>query len=372
MTSDPDGDGFEHSLYVRAMGVTVEIAVPDQQTRDRLAHQWSRAVVESPDEPAQARTTAGPAPGDTETFRDYMVTTQVTMEALRATAGRRINLHAGGVADESRRVLAVVGPSGTGKTTATLALARRLGYVSDETVSIDPDGTVAPHPKPLSVVTDPQRPREKSQLSPDDLGLLPTPGEGRLARLVVLQRGAEGPKGLARLDTARGMLQLIEQSSSLAELPRPLHAMVELIEGCGGLWALTYEEIDDHVDELVGLLADPLAYPQASSEPTLVWHPGRSEFRLTISEGGPLLARRPWAEAVEIDDQLIVLSASRAVLLAELSATLWLHLARPCSVEELIRAAEQAHGSHPDAAAIVGRALATLVEENLVARGSLA
>ena len=84
------------------------------------------------------------------------------MEALKATAGRRINLHAGGVADESRRVLAVVGPSGTGKTTATLALARRLGYVSDETVSIDPDGTVAPHPKPLSVVPDPQRLREKS------------------------------------------------------------------------------------------------------------------------------------------------------------------------------------------------------------------
>ena len=55
-------------------------------------------------------------------------------------AGERINLHAGGVADERRRVLALVGPSGTGKTTATLALARRLGYVSDETVSIDPAG----------------------------------------------------------------------------------------------------------------------------------------------------------------------------------------------------------------------------------------
>ena len=144
---------------------------------------------------AAARTTAKPGPPDTEASRDYGLTTQVTMAALKATAGLRINLHAGGVADERHRVLAVVAPSGTGKTTATLALAKRLGYVSDETVSIDPDGTVAPHPKPLSVVLDPQRLRDKQQLSPDDLGLMPTPDEGRLARLVVLQRGAARGEG---------------------------------------------------------------------------------------------------------------------------------------------------------------------------------
>ena len=125
-------------LHVRAMGVTVEIAVPDQATRDRLAHQWSRAVVVAPDEPAAARTTAQPGPPETEASRDYGLTTQVTMAALKATAGLRVNLHAGGVADERHRVLALVAPSGTGKTTATLALAKRLGYVSDETVSIDP------------------------------------------------------------------------------------------------------------------------------------------------------------------------------------------------------------------------------------------
>ena len=80
----------------------------------------------------------------------------------------------------------------------------------------------------------------------------------------------------------------------------------------------------------------------------------------------------PWAEAVEVDDELIVLTESRAVLLADLTATVWLRLARPCSTNELVDAAQQVHGPHPDAAAIVGEAVNTLVEEGLAARGSLA
>jgi hypothetical protein len=354
------------------MGVTIEISVPDQPTRDRLAHQWSRAVVAAPDAPAAGRTVAQPGPEDTEASRDYGLTTQVTMAALRATAGRRVNLHAGGVCDESRRVLAVVGPSGTGKTTATLALARRLGYVSDETVSIDPDGTVAPHPKPLSVIVEPGRRHHKEQLSPDDLGLLATPDEGRLARLVLLHRGAEGAKGLTRLGTAEGMLQLIEQSSSLAQLPRPLHALLTLVEGCGGMWALAYDEISDHVDELVDLLTGQPPDQDGAPAAAPRWHAGDPTFPLRADEDGPLLARLPWSEAVEVDDQLIVLSGTRALLLADLTATVWLQLAQPSSVEDLVRAAEQAHGRHPDAEAIVGVVVTTLVEQSLAARGSLA
>jgi hypothetical protein len=357
-------------LHVRAMGVTVEIAVPDQATRDRLAHQWSRAAVVAPGEPPAARTTAQPGPPETEESRDYGLTTQVTMAALKATAGLRVNLHAGGVADERHRVLAVVAASGTGKTTATLALAKRLGYVSDETVSIAPDGTIAPHAKPLSVVLDPQRLRDKQQLSPDDLGLLPTPDEGRLARLVVLQRGTGAAKGLTRLGIAEGMLQVIEQSSSLSQLPRPLHVLMSLVEDCGGLWALSYDEITDHVDELVELLAEPPA--RTTTGPRLTWHSGESDIPLVTGQGGPLLARLPWAEAVEVDDQLVVLTESRALLLADLTATVWLDLDQPRSVEELVRAAEERHGPHEQAEEIVLAAVTALRQQQLVTYGSLA
>lgn len=361
-------------LRLRAMGVTVEVGVADEEIRTRLAHQWSRAVLADGQDPGQVvpGPRAGTGPPEHQASRDYGITTQVTMAALRATAGQRINLHAGGVSDERRRVLAVVAPSGTGKTTATLALARRLGYVSDETVSIDASGSIAPHPKPLSVIVDADRRHHKEQLSPDDLGLLPTPDEGQLARLVLLHRGAEGQRGLARLGTAEGLLQLIEQSSSLAQLPRPLHTLLRLIEECGGMWALTYDEIDDHVDALVGLLSGPSPHPDSEPGPVVTWHEGEPAFPLVPDANGPLLARRPWVEAVELDDQLVVLTESRALLLSDLTATVWLHLAHPCSVEDLVRTAEGVHGAHPDAAAIVGQAVTRLVEENLAGRGSLA
>jgi hypothetical protein len=168
------------------------------------------------------------------------------------------------------------------------------------------------------------------------------------------------------------MLQLIEQSSSLAQLPRPLHTLLRLIEECGGLWSLTYDEIDDHVDELVELLAGPPPAHDPEAGVAVTWHEGHAAFPLAADVDGPLLARLPWVEAMEAEGRLVVLTESRAMLLADLTATLWLHLAHPCSVEELVRAAEQAHGAHPDAAAIVGEAVTTLVEQGLAARGSLA
>ena len=78
-----------------------------------------------------------------------------------------------------------------------------------------------------------------------------------MARLVVLQRGTGAEKGLTRLGTAEGMLQIIEQSSSLSQLPRPLHDADAWSRSAAALWALAYDEITDHVDELVELLAEP-------------------------------------------------------------------------------------------------------------------
>jgi hypothetical protein len=312
--------------------------------------------------------TAGTATG--QAAQDYALTTQVTLAALRATAGVRINLHAGGLADELGRVLALVGASGTGKTTATRILAQHLGYLSDETVSIAPDGVVSPHPKPLSVVVHADRPFEKDQVSPDDLGLLPTPDSGTLARLVVLHRGSDAPRGLTRLDTAQGVVELIEQSSSLAQVPTPLRVLLDLIGACGGVWSLGYDEIGDHVQDLVGLLAEAPAAPPDLG-PLLVWHEGTDDFPL-VEGDGDLVARLPWVEAVELDAELLVLNAGRVWLLADLTATVWLLLSEPRTIEELVAAAQEQHGEHPDARSIVEQAVRTLAEESLVARGTLA
>lgn len=356
-------------LHVRVMGVVIAIDVPDQSTRDRIAHQWSRATV-APDAPAEASVSYHDGSTASEDMEDYGLTSRVTLAALEATAGQRVNLHAGGVADGEGRLLALVAPSGTGKTTATLALAARLGYVSDETVSIAPDGTVAPHAKPLSVILDPDRPFEKRQLSPDDLGLLPTPETARLTRLVLLHRGGDGPRGLAHLDRVDALLQLTEQSSSLAKLPRPLRCVLDFVDACEGVWELGYDEIDDHVDALVDLLAGTPSDPYPDQQ--LVWHDGDDRPHLEFDLEGPLVGRLPWHEAVEIDGELVILTLTKVWLLSGLTATIWLSLDQPRSIEELVAYAERAHGPYAESETRVREAVATLHQEQLAGFGTLA
>ena len=249
--------------------------------------------------------------GEPDSFerRDYYFTTQVTLAGLLATAGRRVNLHAGCVANDAGRVLVVVGPSGTGKTTATRALAARLHYLSDETASITPDGVVFPHPKPLSIVVRPDDHTHKEQLSPDDIGLGSTPESGSLHRIVVLHRGVPDRHGLQPLDTTTALMELIEQSSSLASLDAPLTTLLDVMDATGGVLALEYDEIADHVDELIGLLdevTEPAAKPEARPEP--VRHPGvAGGSAARRGHGDTRLHRLPWADAVELGADLVVL-----------------------------------------------------------------
>ena len=94
------------------MGVTIAIDADDQETRERLAHQWVRAAVPASEGPAGRRIEAPTVAAEETDDRDYAVTTQVTLAALMLTSGDRFNLHAGGLADDEGRVLAVVGAPG--------------------------------------------------------------------------------------------------------------------------------------------------------------------------------------------------------------------------------------------------------------------
>ncbi len=167
---------------------------------------------------------------------DYALTTRVTLAALDATAGHRINLHAGAVADEQGRALAVIGPSGSGKTTAISLLARRLGYLTDETVSLDEEWLlVHAHSKPLSIIADGDAAHHKQSLSPDDLDLRHPPATSHLHRIVLLRRG-QGDAGLVPVPAARAIVEIVEQTSSLTQVDQPIHRLATAIDACGGAW----------------------------------------------------------------------------------------------------------------------------------------
>jgi hypothetical protein len=340
------------AIVVEALGVPVGIAASGSEAV-RLRQQWSRALTDRD----AATVVDHVRPGtDDQVASDYALTSRVTMAALDATAGSRLNLHAGAVADDQGRAMTLIGPSGSGKTTAIALLATRLGYLSDETTSVDDDLGVHPHAKPLSVITDPAAPHLKQSVSPDDLALVRPPAVCHLHRIVLLHRG-DDDRGLQPATHAFAIAEIVEQTSSLALLEHPIMRLVEVIDACGGVWRLHYRELGEWVDELVALLDRE---PQPS--PVRVHHPGRD-----ADEAVPGAWRRTaWLDAVEYDDDLVVMIGDRVRVLAGLGVVAWLALESPRTSDELVAEATALWGGHPDAHQLVTDALGVLAEQGLV------
>lgn len=341
-------------MVVEALGVAVGIPVSDDDVV-RLRRQWSRALTDR--EPTVVVDLDLLDSADTAAH-DYAITSRVTMAALDATSGRRINLHAGAVADEQGRALAVIGPSGSGKTTAISLLAGRLGYLSDETVSLDADLLIHPHPKPLSIITDVDAPRQKQSLSPDDLGLRHPPERAHLHRIVLLRRG-HGDAGLVPISAPRAIVAMVEQTSSLVHLEHPVHRLATVVDACGGVWGLEYDEFGDRVDDVVGLLDHP---PRELDEH--VHHP----FVAGTCDG-PVpgaWSRAAWTDAEEYDDELVLMLGDRVHVLAGLGVVVWLALESPQTTAELVARAQALWGEHPGAAGLVTDALDVMAEQLMV------
>ena len=178
----------------------------------------------------------------------------VTVQAIGHQAGRLLMFHAGAVAGPDGRTLVLVGPSGAGKTTAIRTLARRWGYVTDETVAVDDDGVVTAYPKPLSVLDDGSH--YKRQVSADDLDLRRPPETCTLHRVVMLERDGSETPWLEPVATLHALARLAPETSYLARLERPLHRLAETLAGCGGLSVLHYAEATDLPDVVSQLLEE--------------------------------------------------------------------------------------------------------------------
>lgn len=163
-------------------------------------------------------------------------------------------LHACGLADGDGRTVGLVGPSGTGKTTACAALGATYGYVTDEALAVRSDGSVSAYPKPLSVQVDHMP--FKEQWAADDLGLVPTPASPTLAGIAVLDRDGADRPWVEEVRTVRALAMLASETSYLSRVPQPLHRLAAIVESVGSLKVVHYAEADQLRPVVASMLSD--------------------------------------------------------------------------------------------------------------------
>lgn len=314
--------------------------------------------VPAADGPADA-VTIGPGPGAA-----YALSGDVTRQLIGRLLGSRILLHAGVVRHPRLGVVAVVGASGAGKSTATSALGRGGGYLTDELAIIDP-GTLAvtAYPKPVSRVRGGSR--RKQDLALEELGLEPLAGVPGIDHLVLLDRDAEASPCLERVGLAQALLDIIAQSSSLWTLPHGLAALARLVTGTGGALRARYAE----ADQLAGMLADPPApaaedWQEIALPSTAGPGPGPGPGPGTVGVAAPV-------QALAVEDGAVVLAEGRAAHLTGIGALVWEELASsgPRSLAQLEAHVVRIAGAHARSAELVAAAVDALVAEGWAVRG---
>lgn len=365
---------MQDELRLSALGASVTVLAPPL-LRDRLASQWARCQASEAAYDARPVLVELPAWSGEIDERDvieYTLASRVTYLGIREQTGRRLMLHAAGLADpETSRTAVLVAASGTGKTTAAARLGQRFGYVTDENVSLDADLTVLPYPKPLSVVIAAEDPLHKSQHGPDELGLLPCPPSPTAGLIVLLSRDGSVEPVLEPVAPMDALLELIPQTSALPSLERPLQRLVELLAQTGGAGRLRYREIDAAGDLLAEALAASAPVDLGARAHPPVAQPDDLYGEVAAEPGGDIradavLIRGAYVDAVEIEGEVLVLVGATPVRLSGLGASLWLASAEPQSLGDLVEVCRVEHGEHPDAESLVRDAVQSLQSYGLL------
>lgn len=327
---------------IDALGVDLDIRVAESlpaEVRARISDAW-RDCLRASSERSERRTVDLPA----SMFDDVELglsdlSTRVTLEALDALRGTRLLLHAAGVATDDGRVLALVGPSGRGKTTASRHLGTHFAYVSDETVAVADDLTVTAYRKPLSIITDGHA--HKQQIAPSELGLRPLPRAPlRLVGLTLIERNPDADEiGPVAVDTIDAICEMTPQISYLPQLPSPLQHLARLFDAVGAPTRLTYRDATE-LPSLVATMFDSPAVPAQAWEPA-----------------PPARAAGPW-RAVDVDDAILV--DGRACILLDGVVTAldhrgrlaWVEACRGATTAEIADAAVAEFGAPGDGSAL--------------------
>jgi len=264
------------------------------------------------------------------------LSSRLTAAAITENAGELMMLDACGVASpDTGAVIALVATSATGKTAAASVLAGTYGYITDQTVAIQPDGSVIPYPKPLSVDQEPGTP--KRQVGPDQLWLQPAPPKPFLQSIVLLDRVDAEQSGdagqgrpapvLRQVTLADALLALIPDSPSQAEIDEPLQSLCRLIDFVGGVWQVTYSEAAD-----LPRVLEPLFRKRRRSRPR--WEVAGPEADVGSIPDGWFRRVTP-KDAVTVDGDVLLMPGTDVVRLRGIAAAIWEATASALPPDEL-------------------------------------
>jgi hypothetical protein len=298
------------------------------------------------------------------------LTSRLTATAIRENAGELMMLQACGVASQATgAVVALVAKSGTFKTAAAAVVAGTYGYVTDQTVAVQPDGSVVPYPNPLAVDQEPGAP--KRQVGPDELGLQPAPPKPFLQSIVLLDRveaeqpcdPEQGPAApvLRQVPMADALLALIPGCSSQAEVDEPLQSLCRLIDFVGGVWKVTYSE----AAELPGVL-EPIFRKRRRSRPA--WAAAGLEADAGHVPDGWFRRVEP-KDAVAVGGDVLVMVEQEVVRLSGMGPAIWEATASALPLEELAEMVGAVHGRPEGYEAAVAAAVEQLTASAVLERG---
>lgn len=341
------------TVVVDALGSAVAIHVDDADA-DAVREAWSGALSRTAD--ADRRADAA-SPLDLATL-----STVTTLEAIGARRGELLMFHACGLARPDGAVAAFVAASGTGKTTLARTLGRVLGYVSDETIAVDADGTVLPYRKPLSIIEDAGAP--KVQRSPGSIGLMELPDAPlRLAALVILERdeGFDAPDAeLEPVDLLDALPALVPQMSYLGALPDGLGALAALHARIGGVVRIRYREAAQVLDRI------DAAFEPAGTPAVRTLHHGIT--RQSTHHGGGGWSRTDDVQWLDDGARVATFDRTTVRILDGVGAAVWQSLAEAATLETVTARVVALLGPAPtgDSPALVLQALQTLSAAGLV------
>lgn len=347
----------------------------DSAERDRLHVLWEACRVPSAragDEGVEPFSVTDPDP--------YAVSRAITLASIRRRRGSAVMLHAAGLSHGSRAI-ALVGPSGTGKSTAARALGQHFGYLTDETFTVEDDDRVSPYPKPVSMVTDPSQPWAKVEASPAELGLREASDPAYLHAVVVLERDpAHATPELVPLSVVDAVLAVIKESSSQPLLERPLHRLAGLVSSAGGPYLLRYSEIGQCVE----LLRDLFEIPDGVEGERWTSTPGPADAPADVDpadatpegdfalptpdalDGRTLVERGPWRDAVHGKSDSVVLIEHTPVRLGPVGEVIWHAADTPVSVGDALTTVVENFGDHPDAEALVTQGVSDMLRSGVL------